>query len=85
MAHPHRAFVERSEAACAIDGKGQPEAAFRHVNPDGTLGGWVAASASVARESWIHPQAIILTGAVIRAGVDILEPAIIDSDTAAAL
>lgn len=44
---------------------GQSEKAYRRVNPDRTLGGWVARSAK------IDPSAIIEAGALVEPGAEV--------------
>ena len=41
---------------------GTSVSAFRHKNPDGSLGGWVAADAIVEDGAYVEPGAIVLPG-----------------------
>ena len=54
---------------------------FRHRNPDGTLGGFVATTASVARSAFVHSEAFVEPGKVVGAyeRVEADEPCAIDA------
>ena len=80
-----RNFSERTESATAVNAAGHPEPAFRHLNPDGTVGGWIAASAVVPSSCWLHPLAIVLSGAVLSEGLQIREALVIDATVASRL
>ena len=50
-----------------------PVPAHRHRNPDGTTGGWVAATARVADTAHIGPQAKVYGTAQVRAEASLME------------
>ena len=56
------------------DGNG-PVPAFRHLNPDGTLGGWVAATAAVAPTVYMAPTARVFGRALVRDHARLLDHA----------
>jgi hypothetical protein len=47
---------------------GSPVVARRHINPDGTLGGFVAPDVIVPPNVWIDRRALVLPGTVLAAG-----------------
>lgn len=51
-----------------VDGHGRTIKAVRHINPDGSLGGWVASTAKVGLGAFIEPGALIEPEAVVRPG-----------------
>jgi hypothetical protein len=48
-----------------VDADGNSVPAARHVNPDGTPGGWVASTAKVARGSYIEGGALVAPRAIV--------------------
>lgn len=49
------------------DGKG-PVSAHRHLNPDGTIGGWVADTARVSPAAQVMPFAVVFGYALVMGG-----------------
>ena len=66
---PHENSEHAAFAFVLDDGSKIP--AHRHHNPDGTIGGWVAASAIVDKTSVIHEYAFVWPNAVVRPGQEI--------------
>lgn len=60
----HQAFTFVSR-----DGEGV--AARRHQNPDGTLGGWVAVTATVPKNAHVAPGAIVGPGEIVPEGASV--------------
>lgn len=56
------------------DGNG-PVAAKRHINPDGSIGGWVANTASVSETVILGPHATVFNSAKVSGNVKIFEQA----------
>ncbi len=48
-----------------FDGLGHPVPAHRHLNPDGTSGGWIADSAQVAHTVYVAPSAQVFGHAIV--------------------
>jgi UDP-3-O-[3-hydroxymyristoyl] glucosamine N-acyltransferase len=48
---------------------GSKEDAYLWINPDGSVGGWVALSAKVDPTAYVHPEAIVEPGAKVGPGV----------------
>ena len=48
-----------------VDASGHRVAASRHLNPDGTLGGWVARNARVGAGAVVEPGALVAPRAVV--------------------
>jgi UDP-3-O-[3-hydroxymyristoyl] glucosamine N-acyltransferase len=48
-----------------VDQDGRETPAHRRENPDGTVGGWIAATAN------IHPTAIVEPDAIVEPGADV--------------
>ena len=51
-----------------VDPSGRREKATRRQNPDGTIGGWVAASAVVHETAIVEVDAVVEPGVVVEAG-----------------
>ena len=47
---------------------GEVVSAHRHVNPDGSVGGWVADTATVGAGAYVEPGALVLPGTIIPPG-----------------
>jgi hypothetical protein len=43
--------------------------AHRHINPDGSLGGWVADTATVADTAWVTGFALVTGNETLTSGV----------------
>ena len=55
-----------------VQENGDKITATRHINPDGSLGGLVAANASVAPGAYVEPGAIVQPGVLVRGDERIL-------------
>lgn len=51
-----------------IEDDGKVVSAHRHVNPDGSVGGWVAETAIIGEGVYIEPGASVEPGVVIEPG-----------------
>ena len=64
-------LAEHRESIVLYDDDGTPISASRHLNPDGSLGGWVASTAAAPSDCWIHRDAIVLPGVRLASGTRI--------------
>lgn len=51
-----------------VEESGQVVKADRHINPDGTLGGWVAVTATVHKNAYVEMGALVPPGAHVTSG-----------------
>ena len=65
-----------------VDPRGRRERAARRQNPDGSVGGWVARSATVHPTATIHVDAIVGPGSVVGAGEYVRRGEIVEMETA---
>lgn len=50
----------------------------RHINPDGSLGGWVPITMTVPQDVYIHPSAFVLPDAKLEKGREVLPGEVVD-------
>lgn len=67
-----------------IDNQGNWIDAARHVNPDKSVGGWVAATARVADTAYLGPLVLVCPGVVISSGAVIQGSCVITSASSGA-
>lgn len=48
--------------------------AHRHINPDGSVGGWVADTATVHPSVWVGPRALVWDTVVAMRDVSVMTP-----------
>lgn len=59
---------------------GEVKFARRHINPDGTLGGWLYPDSRAHATSWIHPGAIVMSGVSVPAEARIDAPILVTDE-----
>lgn len=62
------------------DGNGRAIPAVRHVNPDGSLGGWIPAGKVIPASVFVHRTAIVLPGANLKPNMVIGHGLVADGD-----
>lgn len=73
-------ILAHSSESLPLETGGEVQFARRHINPDGSLGGWLYPQAIVDPTAWVHPGAIVLGGVSIGPDRRVAAPILVSDD-----